>query len=178
MCGGRLDILVEFVAADPANMKIFQGLSDSLRKGTKCYLVADLGSVSAQSATVKRCLIHRDGKISGDMICPPGLMEAVYRWTGKERYPVLLPIEGRNYLVEPSFVPGTVWTVRAGHVSQQVAPLAKSVDFRTVVLDDRSDSRIRERFPLSEEVRVLPSFHNSLTALDMEEDSYIAISRC
>ena len=175
VCGGRLEILVEFVAADPANMKIFQGLSDSLRKGTKCYLVADLGSISEQSATVRRCLIRGDGKISGDMICPPGLMEAVCRWTGKERYPVLLAIEGRNYLVEPSFVPGTVYLFGAGHVSQQVAPLAKLVDFRTVVLDDRPEFANRERFPLSEEVRVLPSFHDSLTALDMEEDCYIVI---
>ena len=32
VCGGKLEILVEFVAADPANAQLFQDLSDSLWK--------------------------------------------------------------------------------------------------------------------------------------------------
>ena len=141
----------------------------------KLYLVADLGSISEQCPTVKRCLIHEDGTISGDMVCPSGLIDTVSRWRGKERYPVLLTIEGRNYLVEPSFVPGTVYLFGAGHVSQQVVPLARLVDFRTVVMDDRSEFANRERFPIADEILTLSSFDNSMRDLNMGEDSYIVI---
>jgi xanthine dehydrogenase accessory factor len=109
------------------------------------------------------------------MVCPSGLINTVSRWKGKERYPVLLPVEGRNYLVEPSFVLGTVYLFGAGHVSQQVVPLARLVDFRTVVMDDRSEFANRERFPIADEVQALSSFDNCMRDLDMDEDSYVVI---
>jgi xanthine dehydrogenase accessory factor len=175
VCGGRLEILVEFVASDSANLQVFQGLAFAMKERTRCFLVADLGSISEQFPTVKRCLIREGGNISGDMICPSGLIDAVSRWTGMQRYPVLLTVEGRNYLVEPSFVPGTVCLFGAGHVSQQVAPLAKLVGFRVVVLDDRAEFANRDRFPLADEIYVTQSFNNCLTALEIDQDSYLAI---
>lgn len=175
VCGGRLEILVEFVAADPATLGVFQELSRALKEGSKCYLAADLGSVSGRQGMVKRCLIRQDGTVSGDMICPQELTATLARWSGRERYPVLLTLGGRNYVVEPSFVPGTVYLFGAGHVSQQVAPLARLVDFRTVVLDDRSDFANRERFPTAEEIRVLSSFRDCISERDIEEESYLVI---
>ncbi len=175
VCGGQLEILVEFVAADSASLELFRGLARALKEGRKCYLAADLASVSEKSSTVKRCLISEDGTASGGMMCPPELIEALARWTGKERYPVLLAVGGRNYVVEPSFVPGTVYLFGAGHVSQQVAPLARLVDFRTVVLDDRSEFANSERFPTADDIKVLPSFRDCLSGLDIEEESYMVI---
>ncbi len=175
VCGGQLEILVEFMSADAATLEVFRGLARALKEGRKCYLAADLGSVSEKRSTVKRCLILEDGTVSGDMRCPPELKEALARWTGKERYPVLLTVSGRNYVVEPSFVSGTIYLFGAGHVSQQVAPLARLVDFHTVVLDDRSEFANRERFPTAEDVRVLPSFRNSFSGLEIDKESYLVI---
>jgi xanthine dehydrogenase accessory factor len=175
VCGGQLEILVEFVAADSGTLEVFRGLARALKEGRKCYLAADLGSVSEKRSTVKRCLILEDGTDSGDMTCPSELIQTLARWTGKERYPVLLTVGGRNYVVEPSFVPGTVFLFGAGHVSQQVAPLARLVDFRIVVLDDRSEFANRERFPAADDIRVLPSFRDSLSDLEIEEESYLVI---
>jgi len=155
VCGGQLEILVEFVAANSASIELFRGLARALKEGRKCYLAADLGSVSEKRSTVKRCLILEDGTASGDMMCPQELIENLARWTGKERYPVLSTVGGRNYVIEPSFVPGTVYLFGAGHVSQQVAPLARLVDFRTVVLDDRPEFANSERFPTADHIRVL-----------------------
>lgn len=175
VCGGRLEILVEFLPADPANLRVFQDLALALKERTRCFLVSDLGSISEQSPTVKRCLVHEAGRISGDMVCPPEVLGTISGWKPKDRYPVLVTTEGRNYLVEPSFVPGTVYLFGAGHVSEQVAPLAKLVDFRTVVLDDRSEFANRERFPLADDVLVLRSFNDCMRALDVDGDSYIVI---
>ena len=175
VCGGQLEILVEFVAADVATLEVFRGLARALKERRKCYLAADLGSVSEKRSTVKRCLILEDGTASGDMMCPSELKETLSRWSGRERYPVLLTFGGRNYVVEPSFASGTIYLFGAGHVSQQVAPLASLVDFRTVVLDDRSEFANRKRFPTAEDVRVLPSFRNSLSGLEIDRDSYLVI---
>ncbi len=175
VCGGQLEILVEFVGADSASLEVFRGLARALKEGRKCYLAADLGSVTDKRSTVKRSLILENWTTSGDMTCPPELIENLARWTGKERYPVLLTVSGRNYMVEPSFVPGTVYLFGAGHVSQQVAPLARLVDFRTVVLDDRSEFANTERFPTADDVRVLSSFRDCLSDLEIKEESYLVI---
>ncbi len=175
VCGGRLEILVEFLAADSANLELFRGLDRALKDGRKCYLAADLGSVSDKRSAVKRCLILEDGTISGDMTCPPELIQTLASWTGKERYPVLLAFGGRNYVVEPSFVPGTIYMFGAGHVSQQVAPLARLVDFRIVVLDDRSEFANKDRFPTADDVRVLSSFQDCFSGIEIDEESYLVI---
>ena len=173
--GGQLEILVEFLPAKPVTLQMFQELSRALKEGRKCYLAADLGSVTDQRETEKRCFIRDDGTVSGDMSCPAELLTAITRWSGKERYPVLLTLGARNYLVEPSFVPGTVYLFGAGHVSQHVAPLAKLVDFRTVVLDDRSEFANRDRFPTADEIKVVSSFRDCISSLGIEEDSYLVI---
>jgi xanthine dehydrogenase accessory factor len=175
VCGGQLEILVEFVAEGPENLQVFQGLAKAVREGKKSYLVADLGKTGEPATQVHRCLIREDGSVCGNLACPSALMEALSLWTGKERYPVVLNIDGRRYIVEPSFAPGTVYLFGAGHVSQQVAPLAKLVDFRTVVLDDRAEFANRDSFPGSDEVKVVESFDHAFDGLDIDEDSYIVI---
>jgi xanthine dehydrogenase accessory factor len=175
VCGGHLEILVEFVAADPENLQVFQELAKAVREGKKSYLVADLGGVGESATKVDRCLIREDGSVCGNLVCPSGLMAALGLWTGKERYPVVLTIDDHRYIVEPSFAPGTVYLFGAGHVSQQVAPLAKLVDFRTVVLDDRSEFANRDRFPGSDAVKAIESFDHAFDELHVDADSYLVI---
>lgn len=175
VCGGRLSILVEFLEASPENTRMFQELSSSLGTRQKSCLVADLGEQDQQPGLVNRCLVVQDGSTYGNLALPANLLQHLIGRLGKDRYPVLLNLEDRQYLVEPSFHFGTVYLFGAGHVSQQVAPLAKLVDFRTVVLDDRSEFANRVRFSDADEVKVLRAFEDSFQGLDVDEDSYIVI---
>lgn len=175
VCGGQLDILVEYLTADADTVAVFRGLAEAQRDGKKCYLAADLGLVNDPPSKVNRCLIREGRATLGNMVPPPQLMETLAGWTGKERYPVLLTFGDRNYVVEPSYVPGTVYLFGAGHVSQQVAPLANLVDFHTVVLDDRAEFANRSRFPGADEVRSVRSFQNCFSDLDIDENSYVVI---
>ncbi len=174
VCGGRLEILVEFVTASPANLQVFQGLSRAMSEGKKTYLVADLGVIGKNPRQVDRCLIGEDGTICGGA-CSASVTEILKRWTGKERYPILLTADNHRYIIEPSFAPGSVYMFGAGHVSQQVAPLAKLVDFRIVVLDDRPEFANRDRFPGCDEVKTIASFEGALDKFEIDEDSYIVI---
>ncbi|MGB6067221.1 MAG: XdhC family aldehyde oxidoreductase maturation factor [Desulfomonilaceae bacterium] len=174
VCGGRLEILVEFVTAGPANLQVFQGLSRAMSEGKKTYLVADLGGIGESPKRVDRCLIGEDGTVCGSA-CAASVTEIVKRWTGKERYPTLVAADNHRYMIEPSFAPGSVYLFGAGHVSQQVAPLAKLVDFRIVVLDDRPEFANGDRFPGCDEVKTLTSFERALDKFEIDEDSYIVI---
>ncbi len=57
------------------------------------------------------------------------------------------PWKKMELLLEPIFSEPAVYIFGAGHVSQQLAPLAKRVAFKVVVIDDREMFANRERFP-------------------------------
>jgi xanthine dehydrogenase accessory factor len=88
---------------------------------------------------------------------------------------VIVAVEGKRFFVEPTFLPGTVYLFGAGHVSRPVAELAASVNFRIVVLDDRSDFANNERFPKADQIIVIPSYDDLFAGLDIGKDSYLVI---
>ena len=77
-------------------------------------------------------------------------------------------------LLEPIFSEPTVYIFGAGHVSQQLAPLAKRVHFKVVVIDDREMFANRERFPEADEV-IVSEFERCFDQLNIDESSYIVI---
>lgn len=56
--------------------------------------------------------------------------------------------------LEPVTFPASVFIFGAGHVSRAIARITATVEFRTVVLDDRPEFANRERFPDVAEIRV------------------------
>ena len=66
----------------------------------------------------------------------------------------------------------TLYLFGGGHISLSVAPLARSVGFRVVVLDDRAMFAHPERFPDANECIVAP-FENVFDLLSIDSASYI-----
>ena len=77
-------------------------------------------------------------------------------------------------LLEPIFSEPTVYIFGAGHVSEQLAPLAKKVHFRVVVIDDREMFANRNRFPGADEV-IVSEFEKCFDQLNIDDSSYIVI---
>ena len=77
-------------------------------------------------------------------------------------------------LLEPIFSEPTVYLFGAGHISQQLSPLAKRVQFKVVVIDDREMFANRERFPEADEV-IVSDFERCFDQLNIDESSYIVI---
>ena len=175
VCGGSLEILIEFMEANPTNVQVFQALGDAMKTRNRTYLIADIGSEGAPPKQVERCLIVENGSASGDLHPPSDLLALLARWNGNRRYPVIFVVKDRRYLVEPSFALGTVYLFGAGHVSQHVSPLAKKVDFRVVVMDDRAEFANMDRFPEADDVQVLSSFDRCFQTLDIDDESYVVI---
>jgi xanthine dehydrogenase accessory factor len=78
-------------------------------------------------------------------------------------------------LVEPLGMPGTLFLFGGGHVSQKLAPLADTLDFRIVVIDDRSEFANPARFPQASEFVIPASFEQSLQDCSVDADSYLVI---
>jgi xanthine dehydrogenase accessory factor len=84
------------------------------------------------------------------------------------------PWKEAEVLLEPIASEPTVHIFGGGHISQEVAPLAKRVGFKVVILDDREIFSNRERFPEADEVLV-SEFERCFDLLNIDDSSYIVI---
>ncbi|MDD2734025.1 MAG: XdhC family protein [Desulfuromonadaceae bacterium] len=176
ICGGNVKLLVDFIPASPLNIEMFRKLRDALQNGEKCYLVASLGAVGDKKHQTARSLVLEDGSLTGEFPYPREWLHLLIEKAYRSTYPVVETIEGEQFVIERCFIPSTVYIYGAGHVSQQVALLAEMVDFRTVVLDDRSEYANRERFPQADSILVLDNFEECFAGLEPDGDSYVVIA--
>lgn len=79
------------------------------------------------------------------------------------------------YMIEPCYATQKLYIVGAGHVSQQIAMLSKSVGFYTVVIDDRAEFANQERFPYADEVHVISSYSTLRQEVEIAKNGYIVI---
>lgn len=175
ICGGRVEVLLELIDADPVNLEVFRGLCEALQTGEKCFMVADLGEAGSDIRRISRCLLRENGTVTGKFHHPADRLSTLAEQAHRSTYPVLTTLEGHRFLVERCYVPSTVYIFGAGHVSQYVAELAGKVAFQTVVLDDREEFAKRDRFATASEVRVLDSFTDCFKGLEVGGDGYVVI---
>ncbi|MCP4112168.1 MAG: XdhC family protein [Desulfobacteraceae bacterium] len=175
ICGGRLEVLLELIEPTPSNIRMFSKLAESLQKRQNVLFVCALPTEGKKNMKAERCLIMADGSPEGDLLFPATVSDPLVVNIVKQRTPAILTLGNTRFLVEPFFSPVTVYLFGAGHVSQQVSILAKMVDFRVVVLDDREEFANRERFKGADEIKSLVSFEKSFENLEIDQDSYIVI---
>lgn len=175
ICGGRVQILIEQIAAGDESRRLFAALAEALAAGERCYLVSDLGEDAAVIDRIERCLVRADGSRQGPFPYPERQLEELLAKAHRSTYPVLAVVDGRRFLVERCYVPSSLYLFGAGHVSQEVAELAERIEFQTTVIDDRAEFANRERFPNVHEVRVIDSFDDCLGGLAIDADSYLVI---
>jgi len=96
----------------------------------------------------------------------------------REKRPKVLILSSENremeILLEPIFSEPILYIFGAGHVSEQIAPLAKKVHFKVVVIDDREMFANRNRFPEADEV-IVSEFEKCFDQLNIDDSSYIVI---
>ncbi len=175
ICGGCLEVLLEFTEANSDMLKMYQEICLALQKREKMLTAAILDMEDEKQIRVQRCLISGNQVIHGNFSFSEFLLASLAEKMRGNRAPTLISEDRQKFLIEPLFVPGTVYLFGAGHVSQQVAILTKMTDFQTIVLDDRSEFANRQRFPTAEEIRVPASFETAFSDLTIDKDSYVVI---
>ncbi len=175
ICGGQGNILLDYIDGnDETNRVLFDEAAAILQQGSKAWLITALGDPKEKAVPARQqCLVRHDGTMLGTIDGDPGFLAELV--SGPGRLSIHSEVfYNRRFLVEPIRHPGTLYTFGAGHVSQKIAPLAETVGFRTVVLDDRSEYANRERFAEPTELVLLESF-SRLPDLDIDDNSYLVI---
>ena len=173
VCGGVVQTLVQFLdASHPGNLELYRNIVTSLEARQRAWLITALPSIFDIPQSTAQYLLKSEGTIVGNL--DQQAVQALITQASAGQ-PELISYQGKEYLVEALCHEGTVYIFGAGHVSQQLAPLATLVGFSTVVLDDRQEFANRERFPKAAEVIVLDSFERALEGLEINADSYLVL---
>jgi xanthine dehydrogenase accessory factor len=81
---------------------------------------------------------------------------------------------GVEIFIEPVSEEPMVFIFGAGHLSYHICRLAKSVNFRVTVCDDRAEFANQGRFPDADSI-VVESFETVFDRIDVTKNSYIVI---
>lgn len=171
ICGGKQEILLEYIPADLKNMEIFSRLLATWDQGQGSFLCTVFVQESERVCIVDRTL--DPGSLSESV--PLSLREQARKMAQKSSLPAVAREDAYTLLFEPIRPPGTLYINGAGHVGKTTADLAAYVGFRTFIIDDRADFLIPERFPQSSSLLHTPEFETCFEHLDMPADSFIVI---
>jgi len=192
ICGGNIDIFVE--PLKEAFIPIYREVMKLRQKGGAAVLATliSLDGVLPKGERSK-ALLKVSGEKIGSLLDRKELEQRILEESEsclKEKKPSLMvlsseegdprrgkliePWKKMEVLVEPIFSEPTVYIFGAGHISQQLSPLAKRVHFKVVVIDDREMFANRERFPEADEV-IVSKFEECFDRFSIDESSYIVI---
>jgi xanthine dehydrogenase accessory factor len=180
ICGGNIDIFLEPLREEFLN--IYQEAAKVKQRGGSA-LLATLISVDGDfpKGEGSKVLMKASGEKVGSLLGGAEVEKRILKESDglfKEKRPKVLMLSSENrkmeILLEPIFSEPTVYLFGGGHISEQVAPLAKKVHFKVVVIDDREMFANRNRFPEADEV-IVSEFVNCFDQLNIDDSSYLII---
>ncbi|MDL2307104.1 XdhC family protein [Desulfovibrio sp. OttesenSCG-928-C06] len=171
ICGGSLSMLLEPLRPGGRERVVFERAAWSENAGEPFVLVSRLlfqnHIYSSSNGNGKLASVYIDEKsdISDDHLdldsdpsgigknfLPADILRAARRALADNSAPQLAGLGEERWLIEPYPVPSTLYLFGGGHVSLATAALASTVNFRSVVIDDRQEFANQERFPHSRSI--------------------------
>lgn len=170
ICGGRLELFLEYIGTDEANQRVFHDLLTAVRSGRRVVLVSQFVD---NGNPALRFIVDHQGAASRDDVAESLL--AAIKQISSATASALIGHQGRFYLLSAFAATGTVYLFGAGHVAARTAEVAAGVGFRVAVMDDRAEFANRERFPDADTIKVLSSFADCFQGFEIDNDSYLVI---
>jgi xanthine dehydrogenase accessory factor len=174
ICGGRLQILCEYIPSDKHTISLFESIVQTEKKLQTRLLCTEFDE-NKECLTVASRLLLKNGKDIQAFAVNPEIHHDILRMIKNAIGSAILVIEGRNYCIDVLESRHTVYIFGAGHVAKEVSTLAMNVGFHTIVLDDRIEFANEKRFPSPAEIAVLDSFVNCFRNREVYDHSYIVI---
>lgn len=174
ICGGQAEVLLDCVAPTEANRIVFNHWRDLLTAGASGSLLTMVMMDQHKIDAVHHGIVSARGEIQGDL--PLSAIEQDKVGAGASSTTIhTQTVVGGFVVVEPVGGICRAFLFGAGHVARPTAQLAALVGFSVSVADDRGEFANAERFPDAGEVRVLDSFENSFSGLEIGPDDYVVI---
>jgi xanthine dehydrogenase accessory factor len=179
-CGGTMWIAIEHgrQALQTDQRDLLDDLLLASRGGAPVALVTGLRRVGSGYHTDGRLLVESEGHVTGtlrDASLDARAFEAARDALAQGTARVVAIDEERELLLEPVTSRPTLVMVGAGHVGHAVVRLAKLLDYRVVVIDDRPQFASRERLPDADEI-VAADIVSSLERLPIAWNTFVVIA--
>jgi xanthine dehydrogenase accessory factor len=175
ICGGLVQVLLDYVPATDENRTLFNGWLEALSQGRRAMMVSIVAGDEAHIAKIDHILISDHQQLPDDLKLPPGPREKLASVLSCASHVQVLRGEGGLVVVDPGQIAPTLYIFGGGHVAQPTAHLAAMTGFAVVVLDDRGEFAAASRFPEAAAVRVISTFDKAFEGLVVNKDSYIII---
>jgi xanthine dehydrogenase accessory factor len=173
ICGGRMQVLMEYISADNQGIELFQTICEQSRLSRSCILVRQLKE-TADHLRVDRAVVTAENSWIGTFNLPADQLQMLEKG-GSNAMTSWAEIGEGRYVVEWFLPPETIYLVGGGHVSKEIATLTKMVGFRTVVMDDRAEFANTNRFKDVDGVKVCPGYTDIFADFEITANSYIVI---
>jgi xanthine dehydrogenase accessory factor len=183
VCGGDMVVLIETYTQianenlpHTSNLEsIFNAVINIEKSGQNGFLVSKINGFSQSKFTVQKCFVLPDGTITGNILIPKPIMEAIQNNEFSGTSPQVVNHGLEEFIIEPIQPRDIVYIFGAGHVGFQLAKVAHLTDFAVIVTDDREEFANWERFPDARDVRTIDNFDNAFDNLSIDDHSYIVI---
>lgn len=177
ICGGRTEVLIDFIKPDPANITLFESRFQALENATPgCYLTVIRDSEDQVYHTDHHLLTLKDQAFAAIPSLSTEIMNKIkQRSSNMETVGI---IAGDDYFVvaEKLEIPKTAYFFGAGHVVKYTAAFATQVGFRVVVIDDREEFANPRRYPQAEKTIVIKDFNNAFSNLTVDINDFLIIA--
>lgn len=175
VCGGTMWIAIEHgrEALQAAHRDLLDDLLIASRGGVPVALVTTIHRSGRAYRTGARALVEGDGTVTGTLD-ERGIAlarEALRRGTAA----VVSLDDDTELLLEPVTSRPTLVQIGAGHVGYAVARMAKLLDFRVVVVDDRAEFANKQRLPEADEV-VCADIVQAIERLPIAWNTFIVVA--
>jgi xanthine dehydrogenase accessory factor len=161
LCGGNVDILLEPVYG--RYIDVYRRIAYLNKRGGKGVVVTGYGR-----DLFSKTLVELNLDITGDTLTDEDIKKFC-NYISEQR-----PLIVDETVIEPLQPSSVLYIFGAGHVSQFLSKIAKMVDFRVVVIDDREEFANRERFPEADEIMV-EDFHRVFDHIKFSGGEFVAI---
>jgi xanthine dehydrogenase accessory factor len=175
ICGGRTQILLDFILATKENLKLFQAMHDAILQGRDFFFLTMFKGQDQYAEVLGHTLYTLDGKTVGDYPLKEADLEMLKAETKGLSATTILSSGDIRIVIDPIKKVETLFCFGAGHVALQTAHIAALAGFRVVVTDDRAEYANKDRFPDADEIRVIDDFNNAMDGLSIDSDSCIVI---
>ncbi len=170
ICGGSVEFLIE--SFDRAALPFFQELAGAADSDTTGVLVSIL-SPEGRPRKIHLPNATKTGAMPGSELSPE-VLAAVKSVAATGELGVKVSAGGMDVFLESLAPAPTVILFGAGHLSYHIARYAKSVHFRVIVCDDRSEYANQGRFPEADEI-VVEDFTHVFEKVRIDRHSYAVI---
>ena len=179
ICGGTMFFLIDPVY-EPGEYIDFAKEIEGAYTGSDAVALASLirGGSGSDATIGAKMFIRQDGSTVGSLGSPEldeGAIKEAFELMvhGKNKY--VVTGSGAEYFIEAYTTPPQLVLCGGGHVSNSIAPLAKTLGFRVFVTDDREEFANADRFPEAD-IIVAKKPEDALDELPINPNTFIIVA--